>query len=226
MSVLSFDVLFLTITFLVPGYVIQTTLSALEPRRSIQAHVTFLRFLTLSAVHNAAWATLLYWLYADEITEGREHLLESAAACPFWVGAAWFGIVLISPFVFTVIYVHVRRAGWTWKAWNLLGLRPMDPVASAWDFGIHRMWEDLYLIIRLTDGSTVYAKFGEFSHFGSEESGGGLHLEQLYEIDEDGTWVERAYRGPAITIPMSSIHTVEFWGTDPALPQKIGDDDD
>ena len=59
MAVTGFEVLLYTITFLVPGYVLHSTLTALASRKPVDSDLAFLRFLTLGAVHNAPWAALL-----------------------------------------------------------------------------------------------------------------------------------------------------------------------
>jgi hypothetical protein len=206
------DVLIYTITFLVPGYVLHSTLAALASHKPVESDLAFLRFLTLGAVHNAPWAALFYLLFRPHLDSRDEAQAYFRDHAPM-VSVIWLAVVLLSPFLAGIAYVHLRRAGMAAWAWKTLRLKPLDPTATAWDFGFERGWRDLYVGVTLTDGTVVYGRFGARSNASSGVAGRDMHIEEVWEVDEaDGHW----YLSPdatSVTITGDSIQSVTFWGT-------------
>lgn len=210
MAVTGFEVLLYTMTFLVPGYVLHSTLTALASRKPVESDLAFLRFLTLGAVHNAPWAALCYWFFRDHLdsqTEAQEYFGDNAPI----VSLLWLTIVLLSPFVAGIGYVHLRRAGFVAWSWGQLRLKPLDPTATAWDFGFERGWDNLYISVTLTDGSMVYGKFGSRSNASSGNAGRDIHIEEVWEVDDAGNW-HLPDDASSVTIVGDSIQAVTFWG--------------
>jgi hypothetical protein len=207
----SLDVLVYTITFLVPGYVLYSTLVLFGRHRPVDTQLAFLQFLTLGALHNAPWAAVVYLLF-------RRHLHHEAdarayfGAHAFWAATGWLFVVLVSPMIAAILYLRVRRSELLSDfALRLVGQRPLALDETAWDFGFARGWLGLYVGVTLTDGSIVYGKFGSRSKATSAVSGKDLHLEEVWNVDAQGAWSQPD--GPvSVTISGNTIQTITFWG--------------
>ena len=93
MTVSGFDTLFLTLAFVVPGFILYSTYSIFVPRKHEQAKLLFLRLLTLSCINYAVWSWLIYLIFRSEYF--TTSTTKSAIA--------WFIIIFISPCIIGVI---------------------------------------------------------------------------------------------------------------------------
>ena len=57
----SFDILFYTLSFIVPGFVLSWMLATLVPQRKLDAAEAFLRYLTLSCLNYAVWSGIIFF---------------------------------------------------------------------------------------------------------------------------------------------------------------------
>ena len=69
MSIDSFEVVFFTVGFLVPGFVWSAVLSMLVPTRTAATEVRFLQFLTLSCINHGLWSWALVWIFATSFLQ-------------------------------------------------------------------------------------------------------------------------------------------------------------
>ena len=83
----SIDVVFYTLSFVVPGFIAHSVLLAFVPGRQDRTESLLLRFLTLSAFNYAIWSWLIYLLIRS--TWLNQHPLPSAVL--------WLFVILIAP---------------------------------------------------------------------------------------------------------------------------------
>lgn len=210
MALTGFEVLLYTITFLVPGYVLHSTLAAVASRKPVESDVAFLRFLTLGAVHNAPWAALGYWFFREHLGS-RDEAREFASTNAFAVAITWLLIVMLSPFIYGIVYAHLRRVGVVGWAWRQIRLKPLNPTATAWDYGFERGWTNLYIGVILTDGSSVYGRFDHHSNASSGVAGRDIHIEEVWDVNEEGDWTQPD-TPRSVTISGDAVQSVTFWG--------------
>ena len=89
MTFSSFDAVFYTAGFLVPGFVWSAVLSMLVPRRTVAGEVRFVSFLTLSSINHGLWSWALLLIF-------RAGLMERY---PYWSAVWLFVIIFVSPVV-------------------------------------------------------------------------------------------------------------------------------
>jgi hypothetical protein len=63
MTFTSFDAVFFTVAFLVPGFIWESALNLFLRRRDDRADRAWVRFLTLSAFNYGLWSWLIYLLF-------------------------------------------------------------------------------------------------------------------------------------------------------------------
>jgi hypothetical protein len=93
MTITSFDVIFYTLAFIVPGFIWSGVIGGFVPCRADQKEFVLLRFLTFSCVNYAFWPWLIYLIIKRNLAE--THLSVAAFL--------WFMIVFISPSVLGII---------------------------------------------------------------------------------------------------------------------------
>jgi hypothetical protein len=210
MTIIGLEVLVFTISFVVPGYLISSTLASLSSRTPPGADVSILHYLTLSSVHNAPWAAVIYLLLPERVIS-EEQIRLLLADHTIWVVLIWLAIVLASPVIAALIYKKLSDRGIPRWAWGKLGFNPLQPVPSAWDWAFERGYENLYVAVTSKDGSTVYGRWGVDSYASSSRSGGDIHIEEVYQLTDEGQW-EKPPVTTSITVMGDNIAYVEFWG--------------
>lgn len=76
MTVDSFQIAFVSVTLLLPGYIASLVLSARRARRREATEIEFFRWLALGAVCNAPWIVLSFLAAGDELrSDGRGSLV-------------------------------------------------------------------------------------------------------------------------------------------------------
>jgi len=63
MAIDSFEVVFFTVGFLVPGFIWSAVLSMLVPSRQASTQVQFLGFLSLSCINHGLWLWALFLVF-------------------------------------------------------------------------------------------------------------------------------------------------------------------
>ena len=101
----SFDAVFYAITFLVPGFVMDLTLSIFVPKRQEDLQFSLLRFLTLSCVNYAVWSWLIYLIF----------FTERALLSDFYTALTVAVVVFISPILIGVLLGYFSQKEWIKK---------------------------------------------------------------------------------------------------------------
>ena len=87
--------------------------------------------------------------------------------------------------------------------------RETRPVIAAWDYTFARLRGDHFVMVTLSDGSTVGGIYGSHSFASSDPTERDLFLQEIYDVD-DGSWSKRPEH-QAILIPSKEIKHVQIW---------------
>jgi hypothetical protein len=195
----SFDAVFYAITFLVPGFVMDLTLSIFVRKRQEDLQLSLLRFLTLSCVNYAVWSWLIYLIF----------FTERAFLSDFYSALAVAVVVFISPILIGVLLGYFSQKEWIKKILNRLGLNTISSIPTSWDYKFSKINESVWLIVTLKDGSTVAGYFGTNSFASSIDSERDLYIEEVYKIDADESW-QRVIPPCSILLKGEEIKYIEF----------------
>ncbi len=177
MTFSSFDAVFFTVAFLVPGFVWESVLHMFLRPREDRADRVWVRLLTLSALNYGFFSWLVYLLFAQVGVLGRP-----------WVAAlAWFFILFVSPAALGAGSGLLSQRTVVRRLLARYGIYMVHPVPTAWDY-IFSQSTGSWVLITLADGSTVAGVFSARSFASSDPSDRDLYLEQLYEVEDDGLW--------------------------------------
>lgn len=198
MSFTSFDAVFFTAGFLVPGFIWAAVLSMLVPRMSVKAESRAFEFLTLSCINHGLWSWALVWIFRGGMIDRQ----------PFWSGLFLFVIIFVSPICLGLLSGRAQQKEWVARQLRMLGFRPIHSIPTAWDWQFGRE-KPYWVIVTLKNGSRHYGQFGPGSFAGSDPERRDLYLEATYRLLETGEWAPEEDTG-GILILADQIATIEF----------------
>jgi hypothetical protein len=198
MTFTSFDAVFFTVAFLVPGFIWESVLSLFLRRRDDRADRAWVRFLTLSAFNYALWSWLIYLLFV------RAGVL----ADPWMAALAWFFMLLVSPVAFGVATGLLSQRAVVRRLLARYGVYTVHPVPTAWDY-VFSHSTGSWVLVTLTDGSTVAGVFSARSFASSDAAERDLFLERLYKVEDDGPW-QPVPMNRGVWIQGEAIRAIEF----------------
>jgi hypothetical protein len=198
MSFPSFDAVYFTAGFLVPGFIWSGVLTLLLPRRVVGTDVRFLEFLTLSCINHGLWAWALFWIFKTGFLE--EH--------PYWSGLCLGGIILVSPVGLGLLSALLQQRETVGRFLRRLGFRTVHPAPTAWDWHFSR-GKPYWMLATMKNGSRVYGFFGEQSFAGDAPEHRDLYLEATYRLLQNGEWAPVEDTAGVLMMP-DQIAAIEF----------------
>jgi hypothetical protein len=197
------DSLAIALTFIVPGFVLLSTLRALLPRRPTTGSDLIISCLTASSLNYAAWFWLVYYLTASGF--GKAH--------PLWTGLLWTVVTLSSPILLGVFLAHFDQRQYVGKVLHLLGFNPLHPIPAAWDFKFYNT-SPVWVLVTLKDGGSVAGFWGSRSFASSDPAERDLYIETVYMIPRGKKPWQKIPRSAGMLIPGREIRHIEFWSDD------------
>lgn len=200
MTLNSFDTLFYTLSFIVPGFILHSTLSAFVPQKTIATQLSFLRFLSLSCFNYAIWSWLIYLIFQSSYFINE----------PIRIAAAWGVIILASPILLGFLAGYFSQKEYIRKFLQSIGLNPIHVIPTSWDYKFSNIRNANWLLVTLQDGRTFAGLFGSKSFASSETGERDLYIQEVFKITENGPW-EKIPQNAGVWIPGSQIRYIEFW---------------
>lgn len=173
----SFDAVFYTVGFLIPGFVWSAVLSMLVPRRVMSSEVRLLEYLTFSCLNHGLWSWALFWIFRTAFIENH----------PYWGGLVVFGIVFLSPVVLGVLTAYLQQREMVARFLGRLGFRTIHPIPMAWDW-LFSQEKPYWALVTLKNGSRLYGLYGLRSYAGSDPERRDLYLEAMFRVVQSGDW--------------------------------------
>ncbi len=196
----SLEVVFFTLAFVVPGFILDSMVSALLPRRVEDAKLFLLRFLTFSCVNYALWSWLIYLLFQSEFFAAHS-----------WAAAtAWFLIVFLSPVLLGLGLAKLNQRGVVRAMLQRLGFNPVHIIPTAWDWKFSATQEPVWVMVTLKNGDAVCGLFGSSSFASSVPEERDLFLQEVYRVGEGLHW-EPVVNSDGILFRAGEIKHIEFW---------------
>lgn len=198
MNFTTFDAVFFTVGFLVPGFIWSAVLSILLPRRGVASDARFLEFLTLSCINHGLWSWALFLIFRTGFIEQQ----------PYWSGAFLGGIIFLSPVALGLLSAWLQQKKALGGFLGRLGYRTIHPTPTAWDWYFSQQ-KPCWVLVTLKDGSQVYGLFGAKSFAGDQPECRDLHLEETFRLLDDGQWAPMEDIG-GVLIVADQIASIEF----------------
>ena len=202
------NALVIALVFVVPGFIMISTLNSVLPRRRATGGELFVYCLTASAYNFALWFWLIYWMIESGTSESN----------PFLMGILLTVVTLISPIAAGLLIANFSQRKVPARVLSTLGFHPLHPTPTAWDYQFHRMIRPervpSWAIITLKNDRTVCGRWGKDSFASSDPGNRDIYLESVWRIDEMGKWTE-VPQSDGIIVPCDQIAHIEFWNNNP-----------
>jgi hypothetical protein len=194
--------LYFVIAVFVPGFIYSGVLSRFVTLREQRAKETiFLQYLVATSVNYGVCSPAIYLLVVENWLWDR----------PVCRAMIWAAIIFLVPILIALVSAKItQQDGLKWL-YKLLGLRPINPIPTGWDWIFSRD-EPCFVLVTLKDRTEIAGYFGPKSLASSDPDRRDLYLEAVYTIPEDGPW-QLVERSKGVYIAGADISMVECKGS-------------
>jgi len=154
---------------------------------------SFFDAIAYSALNFAAFAWLLNLIFADGFSTNYP--------ISFYMLLTF--LLFIAPILWPIIFLNIRKIPFIAKY-------TIHPIEKPWDF-VFQKKEAYWIIVHLKNGLRVAGRYDENSFTSSSPSKEQIYLEQVWEIDEDGKFLEPIERSKGFLILGEEILGLEFY---------------
>ena len=192
-----------TLAFLGPGALFYFTVSMFFPQRLERQQTIILRSLAFSVINYAIWFWVIYLIVTHSLFS--EHVILTVVA--------WVVIIFLSPILLGLLLVYLNEQDVVGRVFRRVGLNPIHPVPTSWDYKFRNTRGDRWVSVRMVDGSEAAGYFGSNSFASNGTAERDLYLEDVYRVADDGQW-QRVPGSDGVLIPGEHIMHIEFWNQD------------
>lgn len=192
----SIQSIYLVLGFIVPGMIIAFVRAQFLTGR--------LRTLSESIVTYIALTVLYYGLAAPFV----EYVLTFEEPGRAKI-AAWLALIIVVPAIVGLVLGALAQNDVFRRLLQWLRINPVHVTPAAWDYTFARLRGDHFVMVTLSDGSTVGGIYGSHSFASSDPTERDLLLQEIYDVDS-GSWRKRPEH-QAILIPSKEIKHVQIW---------------
>lgn len=184
--------------YILAGFVFLSARASLVSGEKPRPNETILESVILSLLNHLVWRFGTSWI--------------------FGAFSVWPTEVILVIEVVVQPYLLGLCVGWAVQADKLpAGLRRMvmpflRPANDSFDLGLEQIQRRAFVIVTYIDGHVVYGLFGRRSLSSKDQDRGGLYLERLFQVGNDGNWID-AHPPRSGWISMVNVRSVEFLET-------------
>lgn len=198
MFVDSFDVVFYTCTFLLPGFIINSVVNSLVPKTRLD-DVRYPLSCLLYSIINCALCSWFYVALTKNISSRNPVLY-------------WF-LMVIGTIIVALIVAFVigftQQKGVIEHIFSRVGINKVHPIPTAWDYYFSKQ-QASWIVVTLRSGKVIYGLYAQQSFASSNPSERDLYIEKTYTLDDDMTWIEDS-KSNGILISKDEIEAIEFF---------------
>jgi Family of unknown function (DUF6338) len=192
----SVESVYLVLGFIVPGMIITLVRAQFFTGRVRSLSENVVSYLAL---------TVLYYGLATPLVEYVLSIQEPGRAKIF----AWLALIIVLPAVIGFVVGILGQNDVFRRLLHHFGVNPVHATPSAWDYAFARLRGDHFVMVTLSDGSTVSGVYGSHSFASSDPTERDLFLQEIYDHDGD-SW-KKSPEQLAILIPSKEIKHVQIW---------------
>uniref|UniRef100_Q07NS1 Uncharacterized protein n=1 Tax=Rhodopseudomonas palustris (strain BisA53) TaxID=316055 RepID=Q07NS1_RHOP5 len=192
----SLESIYLVLGFIVPGMIITLVRAQFFTGRVQSLTENVVSYIALTVLYYGIAAPFVeYVLTVRE--PGRMKIL------------AWLALIILLPAAIGFVLGVIGQNDVFRRVLQFFRINPVHATPSAWDYAFARLRGDHFVMITLSDGSTVSGIYGSQSFASSDPAERDLLLQELYEVN-GGAWKKRSEQ-TAILIPSKEIKNVQIW---------------
>jgi hypothetical protein len=193
MDIWNADKLALFLIFFVPGFISIKIYDLLVPGETRDFSKSLLEAVSYSTLNFAA----LFWLIA--LIHGGNFYQQHFNLYYFSV----FVIMVVAPACWPFVFLRLAT-------WRRVAKHFVHPIQKPWDyvFGKH---DPFWIIVHLKSGQKIGGRFGIESFASSNPADEQIYLEEVWELDDDGRFLEPVENSRGIIVMNDEIRAVEFF---------------
>lgn len=193
MEIFTIDKIILFILFFVPGFISMKVYRLLIASGNTDFSHSINEVIAFSSINYAFFSWLIILIYKNDLYVN--HLYWFLLACLF--------IIFIAPILWTILYYSLIRS-------KFLRKFIVSPFKEPWDFYFERK-KSCWILVNLKSGERIGGVYSDKSYSSAFPYKYQLYLEELWEIDADGYFIEPKNRTNGILIFGEDIKSVEFY---------------
>ncbi|MCH7635335.1 MAG: hypothetical protein IIA36_11685 [Proteobacteria bacterium] len=180
MPKLELHYIILFVAFVLPGAISMYVYGLKIPQGDRQLKDLIVEAISFSTIN----FVLLFWLI--QLLFQPNFIQEN----PFYSWILVISCFVILPVLWPFLLIRALRLATKW-GWAL------EQARTAWDEFFSKASKGCWIIVELNDGSHVGGRFGEHSYASAYPDSGHIYIEELWEVNEDGTFGEKLPGTPA-----------------------------
>jgi hypothetical protein len=180
----------LLLLFFVPGFISLKIYGLLLPIDRIDFSKAVFETVAYSALNYAALLPLVMLVQSETFRQSY----------PVLTITFLYTILIIAPAIWAYLFYWVSTSR----------VLPRHPVSRPWDW-VFRQRQFYWVIVNLADGRQIAGRYSTRSHasaFPAEES---IHLEEVYQITDEGLFGERVKDSQGVIVLSKDISSVELF---------------
>ena len=190
MDIFNFEKLLWFFLLFVPGFISTKIWSLIMPSDYRKISDYLLEVVSYGCINFAIWFYPAYWI------------VKNSQFC-FWVYLFWILVLFISPIAWPII---VRK---TLHSKFLKG-KILHPIAKPWDYFFGE-GEPCYILIHLKNGKLIAGLYSSDSFASSFPYPEELYLEEVWNITENGEFLDKIENTKGFWITRDSYDYMEFF---------------
>jgi len=188
--------IYLVLAFVVPGMVIAYVRAQFLTGRIRTFSDNVVAYLAVTVLYYGVTAPLVEYVLSIR-DPGRLKIF------------AWLGLIILLPAAVGFLLGVLEQRDVVRRFLQRFGINPIHTTPCAWDYAFARLRADHFVMVTLSDGSTVAGIYGSHSFASSDPAERDLFLQEIYDVDGD-SWTKRSEQ-QAILIPSKEIRFVQIW---------------
>lgn len=193
MNIWQIDSLVLFLIFFIPGFISIKVYDLLIPNERRDFSKSLFEAIGFSAINFAALSWLIIFINSENFY--NEHNV--------WYLISLFCILFIAPIFWPFAFLKV-------SLWGPVAKYIIHPIQKPWDYIFSKKCV-FWIIVHLKDKRRIGGKFDINSFASSYPSKEQIYLEEVWELDEEGKFIQPLERSNGIVILGEEIIAVEFF---------------
>lgn len=197
LTIESFDIVYYTCIFLLPGFLIKSFKDLLVPAERHNEMKYFSSCLLYSIINCAVWSWAYKLIYP----------ISAIRPALYWI--IMLAITIVGAAFISIVIAMIVQKNWIPSILNKIKVRSIHTTPTAWDYFFSKQ-EPAWIIVSLKSGQRFYGLYDSKSFAASDSEYRDIYIEKTYILDENKNWVE-SERSKGVLISKEDIETIEFY---------------
>lgn len=193
MELFTFNNMIFFILFFIPGFISMKVYHLLIASGNTDFSKSITEVIAFSSINYASLSWLIIIVYKNDVYANHFYLFISIS----------FFIIFIAPILWTILYVRLAKS-------KFLGKYILSPIKEPWDFFFEKR-KSCWVIVNLNSGERIGGVYSDKSYSSAFPNKYQLYLEELWEVDTEGYFIQRKERTNGIIIFGDEIKSLEFY---------------